>query len=251
MKAMRKLAWVEAKLFLREPLALLIAFAFPFFMLFILTGVFGNEVELDPEEAKVWRSVGPSDYYVSTYVGLVMASVGLVTLPLRLAGYREQGVLRRYRAAGMPLVVVLGSQVIVSAAMSIIAGVGIVVVSTLAYGTVLPDSWWLVGVAGVIGLVTFSAIGVFLGAVLPSARAVQGVGIALFFVMMLISGSGPPRDVLTGSMNVLSNAMPLTHLNWVLQDAWLGHGFAAGHALLTLTFAGAASVLSLRFFRWE
>lgn len=251
MNAMRKLAWVEAKLFLREPLALLIAFAFPFFMLFILVGVFGNDVELDPEEAKIWRNVGPSDYYVSTYVGLVMASVGLVTLPLRLAGYREQGVLRRYRAAGMSVVVVLGSQVIVSAAMSIIAGVGIVVVSTLAYGTVLPDNGWLVGVGSILGLLTFSAIGVCLGAVMPSARAVQGVGIALFFVMMLISGSGPPRDVLTGTMGAVSDAMPLTHLNWVLQDAWLGHGFAAGHALLTAGYMAAAGLVAVRFFRWE
>lgn len=251
MSALRKLAWVEAKLFLREPLALLVAFAFPFFLLFILVGVFGNDVEADPEDAKVWRYVGPSDYYVSTYVGLVMASVGLVTLPLRLAGYREQGVLRRYRAAGMPVAVVLGSQVIVSAAMSLIAAVGIVLVSTVIYGTVLPDNWWLVGVGVVIGLLTFSAIGVCLGAILPSARTVQGVGFALFFVMMLISGSGPPREVLTGTMNAVSNALPLTHLNWVLQDAWLGHGFAAGHALITVGFMAVAAVVAVRFFRWE
>jgi ABC-2 type transport system permease protein len=40
----------------------------------------------------------------------------------------------------------------------------------------------------------FASIGVFLGAVLPTARAVQGAGLALFFVMMMISGSGPPRE---------------------------------------------------------
>lgn len=251
MNALRKLSWVEAKLFLREPLALIVAFACPFFMLFILVGVFGNEVESNPEDAEVWRGVGPSDYYVSTYVGLVMASVGLVTLPMRLAGYRERGVLRRYRAAGLSVPMILGSQVAVSAGMALLAGVGIVAVSTIVYGTALPDSWPLVIAGAALGLLTFSATGVLLGAVLPSARSVQGVGIALFFVMMLISGSGPPREVLTGSMRALSNAMPLTHLSLVLQDAWLGFGWNTGRALLTAAYLGASGALALRFFRWE
>jgi ABC-2 type transport system permease protein len=252
MNGVRKLAWVEAKLFLREPLALMFAFAFPFFMLFLLVGVFGNEIDpSDPEQATVWRGVGPSDYYVPTYVGLVMASAGLITLPLRLAGYREAGVLRRYRAAGVSIPVILGAQVLVCIGMAVMAATGIVVTSTVLYGTVLPANWALTLIAVALGLVTFSSIGVLLGAVLPTARAVQGAGLALFFVMMMISGSGPPRGVLTDSMRIVSDAMPLTHLNLLLQDAWLGFGWATSHALITLAFAGSTALLAVRFFRWE
>jgi len=246
-----KLAWVETKLFLREPLALLVAFAFPFFMLFILVGVFGNEVEADPEDREVWRGVGPSDYYVATYVGLVMAAAGLVTLPLRIAGYREKGVLRRYRAAGVPLEVMLGAQVLVAIGMSTIVAIGIVAVSTLAYGTALPDNWLLVVAGGVLGLVTFAALGVALGAVLPSARAVQGIGFSLFFVMLMVSGSGPPLGVLSGSMRVVSDLMPLTHVNLVLQDAWLGFGWSWGSAAIASLVLVVSSVIAWRFFRWE
>jgi len=251
MSGLRKLAWVEAKLFLREPLGLLISFAFPFFLFFILVGVFGNEVEANPEDAEVWRNVGPSDYYVPTYVGLVVASVGLVTLPLRLADYRERGVLRRYRAAGLSVPVILGSQVLVAAGMAIVAAAGIVTVSTVLYGTVLPDSWVFVLAGSFLALLTFCAIGVFLGAVLPSARAVQGVGIALFFVMMLISGSGPPREVLASSMRTFSEVLPLTHANLLVQDAWLGFGWNMGRAAVTAGFLVVSSVLALRLFRWE
>ncbi|MBA4181187.1 MAG: ABC transporter [Anaerolinea sp.] len=252
MRGVRKLAWVEVKLFIREPLALVFAFAFPFFMLFILAGVFGNDIDsTDPESVEVWRGVGPSDYYVSTYVGLVMASAGLITLPLRLAGYREAGVLRRYRAAGVSVPVVLGAQVLVCIGMAVVAATGIVVTSTLLYGTVLPANWALVLLAMGAGLLTFASIGVFLGAVLPTARAVQGAGLALFFVMMMISGSGPPRDVLTDSMRLVSDMMPLTHLNLLLQDAWLGFGWAMDQALITLAFAVGAALLAVRFFRWE
>lgn len=252
MRGVAKLAWVEVKLFVREPLALIFAFAFPFFMLFILTGVFGNDVdEADLENMRVWRGVGPSDYYVATYVGLVMASAGLITLPLRLATYREAGVLRRYRAAGVSVPVVLGAQVLVCIGMSVIAATGIVISSTLLYGTLLPESWGFTLLGAAIGVLTFAAIGVLLGAILPTARAVQGAGLALFFVMMMVSGSGPPRNVLTTPMRAVSDALPLTHLNLLLQDAWLGFGWSMPQALATCAFGLASAILAVRFFRWE
>src|SRR5690606_8388398 len=45
--------------FFREPLALIFAFAFPFFMLLVLAGVFGNDPTADnPEDAEAWRGGG-------------------------------------------------------------------------------------------------------------------------------------------------------------------------------------------------
>jgi len=252
MRGVLKLAWVEAKLFVREPLALIFAFAFPFFMLFVLAGVFGNDIDTeDPQSIADWRGVGPIDYYVATYVGLVIAAAGLITLPLRLASYREAGVLRRFRAAGVPLPVVLGAQVLVAVAMAIIAAIGIVVGAAVVYDAKMPENWPLVIVGGLLGLAAFAAIGVFLGAMLPTARAVQGAGLAAFFVMMMVSGSGPPRPVLTSSMRALGDALPLTHANLVMQDPWLGFGWNMERALITLAFGAVAAVLALRFFRWE
>ena len=235
MRGVQKLAWVEVKLFIREPIALVFAFAFPFFMLFVLAGVFGNDVDpADEENLRVWRGVGPSDYYVSTYVGLVMASAGLVTLPLRLAAYRDAGVLRRYRAAGVSVPVVLGAQVLVSLGMSVLAAAGIIVSSTLVYATDLPESWPQV-IAGIgLGLHTFT-----------------GAGLTLFFDTMISSRSGPPLEVLTSAMRAVSNAMPLTHLNLVVQDAWLGFGWSWAESLITLAFGAASGILAVRFFRWE
>jgi ABC-2 type transport system permease protein len=106
-------------------------------------------------------------------------------------------------------------------------------------------------VGAIFGLAMFASIGVFIGALLPSPRAVQGAGLALFFVMMMTSGSGPPRGVLTDSMRAVSDVLPLTHLNLLLQAAWLGEGFAAGRAAITAGFAAVAALLTFRFFRWE
>ena len=111
---------------------------------------------------------------------------------------------------------------------------------------------WPLVIAGIgLGLLTFSCIGVLLGAILPSARAVQGAGLTLFFVMMMISGSGPPLEGLPSAMRAVSNAMPLTHLNLVVQDAWLGFGWSWAESLITLAFGAASGTLAVRFFRWE
>lgn len=252
MRALRRITWIEVKLFAREPMAVIFAFAFPFFVLFIMASVFGNEVEPpDPEEGDVWRSVGPTDYYVPAYIGLVMASIGLITLPMRITSYREQGVLRRFRAAGVPLPAVLGSQVAVSLGMMMIGAVTIGVTSPIAYGTDNPQSWAQTGAAFALSAFAFAAIGVFLGTALPSGRSAQGAGLILFFVMMMISGAGPPRGVLNDGMQAFSDALPLTHVVLLLQGAWLGQGWDWSAFWVVGGFLALASVLTWRLFRWD
>jgi ABC-2 type transport system permease protein len=195
--------------------------------------------------------VGPTDYYVPAYIGLVMASIGLVSLPLRLATYREQGVLRRYRAAGMPLSAIFGSQVIVAFGMALISGTGIAVVSSLVYGTEFADNWAGVALAFVVGTLAFSAIGLMLGGLLPTSRAAQGAGLILFFVMMFTAGAGPPREVLATGMKEAGNALPLTHVIIALQDPWLGLGWGWTALGATTGFLVASLAIARWRFRWE
>ncbi|MEX2080231.1 MAG: ABC transporter permease [Dehalococcoidia bacterium] len=252
MRPTAKLTWIEVKLFLREPLAVIFAFAFPFFVLFVLAGVFGNDLDdADPEDIRVWRGVGPTDYYVPAYIGLVMASLGLISLPLRLATYREQGILRRYRAAGMPLAAIFGSQVIVAVAMAVIGGAGIAVVSSLVYGTEFAESWPGVAGAFAVSVLAFCAVGLMLGGVLPTARAAQGGGLILFFVMMFISGAGPPREVLAGGMKAFSEGLLLTHVIIALQDPWLGYGWNWTRLGVTAAFGALCLAVAAWRFRWE
>lgn len=251
MKALRKLSWIELKLFTRDPLSLVFTLALPFFFLIVLNGVFGNEVETDPAE-DVWRGVGPADYYVPAYIGLIMAAIGVLSMPTRLASYRERGVLRRFRASAMPLWAVLGSQIAIALLTAVVGAVFITAASALIYGTDLwPADGWALVAAFVLAALSFGAIGVLLGSVMPTSRSAQGAGIMLFFVMFLLSGSGPPRDVLTGPMRAVGNLLPLTHVITILQDPWLGFGWNATASLIVAGTIAAAVVLSVRFFRWD
>lgn len=211
-----RLTAVELRLLLREPGVLVSLIAFPAVTVLILAGVFGSTPDPD------FGGVIPSEHYVVGYVGVVLASLGLVTLPAHLASHRELGVLRRYRAAGLDARAVVGSHIALGAVLGTVASAVVLAVGGAVYGVPMPDDPLAVLAWFVAGLACFIAIGGALGAVMPSSRAATALGNLLFVPMFLLGGGGPPRDVMTGAMATISDAMPLSHLVGGLRLSWLG-----------------------------
>jgi len=246
MRMLLKLSWVELKLFVREPITMVFTFALPLIFLFVMGGVFGNTPDAD-----VFRGVGPMNYYTPAYIGLVIASIAVVGLPVHLAGYRERGVLRRLRASPIPLWAIFGSQVVVSLIVAVAGGILLTVVALLAYDARLPQAPALVLGAFVASVLSFVAVGILLGSVLPTTRAAQGLGLILIIVMLILGGAGPPREVMTSVMRGVGDATPLRYVIVLLQDPWLGFGWNWSFLGIVMGIMVVASLLSLRFFRWE
>jgi ABC-2 type transport system permease protein len=244
-----RLSRLELKLFLREPLTVVFSLALPLVMLFVLGGVFGNTPS-QPGELLVYRGEGPMDYYMPAYLALVIASVSVISIPAHLAGSRERGVLRRFQASSVSPIAVVGAQVAVTVVLSVVSAVVLTIAATIAYDYRTPQS--IVGVAGsfVFLALAFSAFGILLGALLPTARSAQALGMLLWFVMLMLGGAGPPPEVMTGPMSVVRNLTPLWHGVRVMQDAWLG--LDAGLSwLVVLGILVVSGGIGIRFFRWE
>jgi ABC-2 type transport system permease protein len=239
----RKLAWVEAKLLAREPLTLVFSFCFPLVTLFVLADVFGNSVA--GRTKPTFRNVGAIDYYVPAYVALVIAAIGLVSLPVHLASYRERGVLRRLRASELKPRSLLGAHVIVGLALAAVTSLVMGAVAFAVYRNELPVSWPGVIAAFALVSVTFTAIGVLLGPLLPNARSAQVAGMILFFSMMMICGAGPPPEVISGPMRVIADVLPLTYGIRLIQDPWLGFDWSLGAVVGTSAFLAAATAALL------
>jgi ABC-2 type transport system permease protein len=248
MRVLRETTWLELKLLFREPLTVIFSLALPVLVLFVLGGVFGNTP--DPE-GEVFRGVGAMTYYVPAYVGLVLASMGLVGLPAHLAGYREHGVLRRWHASSMPVWAILAAQVVVTLVVAVAGAVLVVTLGWLTYEVETPVDLLGVVVAFLVGGLAFAAVGVLLGSVLPTARAAQGAGILLWFVMMIIGGAGPPPEVLTDVMRTVAGFTPLRHVILAIQDPWLGLGWNGAELLVVAGIMVVCAGISLRFFRWN
>ena len=158
MRVLAKLTWVEIKLFLREPITMVMTFALPLLFLPVMRGVFGNTPE--PE---IYRGVGALNYYVPAYIGLVLTSIGVMALPVHLTAYREHGVLRRFRASSIRLWVIFGSQVAVSLVIAVLGAILLAALGMLAFGASAPESFWMFLPAFVLGTVCFVGLGIFLG----------------------------------------------------------------------------------------
>lgn len=245
--ALWKLTWTEVKLLVREPLTMIFTFAFPLFVLLVLGGIFRNERVTGGD----YQNVLVMDSYVPGYIGLVIASIGMISLPVHLAAYRERGVLRRFRASGLKELTYFGSQTVVAVLIAVVGGLLVYLLGALVYDANPPDSLWRVLLTAVVGVATFAAIGILLAGLLPSARAVQGAGLLLWFTMMFLSGTASPLDLLPSWLLRVGQALPLYHLVQALQSPWNGGTMDWGELLITALYGAAAAALSLRVFRWE
>lgn len=239
MKQVLKLVGVQLRLLIREPQVLSFVFAFPVVTVLVLGGVFD-------EGDTAFEGVVPSDYYVAAYIGVVIAAIGLIMLPVQLASYREAGVLRRFEAAGFSRWAFPASQFIVGL-MYVAAGtVTVIAAAAASYGVPAMEAPGRTIVGIVVGALSFISIGVLIGTVMPNPRAAQGVGLVLFFPMFLLAGGGPPPDAMPSVMKNIGNLLPLTHVMRAVQEPWLAIGSNTNH----LVVAAAIFVASTAGWMW-
>ena len=235
-----RLVRTELKLMVREPLTLIFVLVFPVVTMLIIGGSFGTT----PTVAFDW--VNPSQWYVASYLTVVIAATGLIMVPVHLASYRERGVLRRFAAAGFPRWSFALAEGVTGLVAIAVGAIALLAVAAPVYG--LPSTHHLVQVILGFGLgsMAFVAIGVILGTVLPSARSAQAVGMVLFFPSFLLGAGGPPPHVMGAQLRTIANFLPLTWVTDAVRDPWLGTGTATGSLLVVAGLAVAATLFATR-----
>jgi ABC-2 type transport system permease protein len=223
-----RLIWAETRLMVRDPLTLTFVFVFPIVTMLIIGGSFGTS----PDRA--FDFVNPAQWYVASYLTVVIAAAGLIVLPVHLASYRERGVLRRFAAAGFPRWSFAIAQLTMGLIMIAVAGALLLAVAAPVYGIPPVVHWWPAVAGLVVGSVGFLSVGVLLGSVLPTARSAQAVGLLLFFPSFLLGAGGPPPNVMGAGLQHVARVLPLTMVTNSIRDPWLGLSNATG-TLATVT----------------
>ncbi|MGB3186001.1 MAG: ABC transporter permease [Ornithinimicrobium sp.] len=244
----------EFRLFRREPFSIVFVLAFPLMMMLLLSAVFGND-QADAQDVEngmlVWGGVTPTDYYSAASVAVIIAALGLMTLPMNLAGYRERGILRRLRASSVSTWALVSAQITVALVTFLAGSLLMGAVAWLVSDAMLPEDVFGVFVALLVGTVSFGAIGLLLATVIRGSRSAQGIGLMLFFALWLISGTGPPRAVLPTGLGDVGGMLPLARLVAAVQDPWFGFGWSATDLVVLLAYTVAAGAPALWFFRWD
>lgn len=222
MTTLGPLTATEIRLLTRDWGAMVFAFVLPPMMMLVLAGVFAGDTD-------GFGGANGSDYYVAAYLGVPLAALALVGLPVSIASYRELGVLRRFEAFGVPTWRVVTAQTVVTAGLVVLGGALVLATAAPGYGIPAVERPAEVVGAAVLGTVTLLTLGVALGLAVPTARSAQAIGLLIFLPMWLLGGGGPPKGVMTDAMQSISDVLPLWHVTAGIREPWLGTGDIGPH----------------------
>lgn len=247
MRSLWKLTVNEMKLYLREPMATFFTLVFPLMMLFLFGSIYGNE------PTPYFGGRGSVDVSVPGYIAMVIGTVGLLSITIQMATYREKGVLRRYRATPVRPQAILGAEVLVNFVMTLLGTVLLVVAGVLVYDLQFDGNALAVFGAFVLSALSFFAAGFVIAGVAPTARFAQVAGMVIFYPMLFLSGASIPLQELPEAVRSFSRFLPLTHVVTLLQGLWFGEPWGDHLTELAVLFGVLIGgvLLSAKTFRWE
>jgi ABC-2 type transport system permease protein len=247
MISLLKMTWIEAKLFLREPVGAFFTLVFPLMMLFLFGSIYGNI------PSQYFGGRGTVDVSVPAYTAMIIATTSLVGLTITMASYREKGILRRLRTTPVSPLVVLLAQVIVLFLMTALGMLLLVVAGRLVYQMRFDGNAFSVLVGFILCCLSFFAIGFVLAGLMPTARTAQVVGMVILYPMLFLSGAGFPRELLPETILKISRFLPLTYVVTLLRGLWIGDAFSLhlSEVFVLLGILVLGVLISIKTFRWE
>lgn len=246
MTGLPRLTVMELKLFLREPMAVFFAIAFPALLVGILGSVPGFR---QPE-----RSLGGLrviDLYVPIAVSFVLVMLALNVAPTALATYRERGILRRLATTPVGPAALLTAQMLMSLLTAAVAVLLVLAVGRLAFAVGLPRQPIGFALAFVLSAAAVFAMGLVVAAVVPTARSAQGIGSLLIFPVMFFAGLWVPRAAMPETLRRISDFTPLGAGVQALQDATGGAWPQPLHLAVMAAYVVVFGVVAARTFRWQ
>ena len=193
------------------------------------------------------------DITMPAYSALVLGTVGLLSVPITTGGYREQGILRRYRATPLRPLTYIIADVLTNLVITLIGMVVLVAIGWLLYRVQFEGHVLSVLMAVILGGLSMFSVGYLIASIAPGARTAQVVGMVIFYPMMFLSGASVPLEVMPETVRRISDFIPLTYVVTLLRGLWFGNGWGE-HLTEVIVLGGVLVVcagLAARFFRWE
>ncbi len=247
MKSLLKMSWVEAKLFLREPVGAFFTLIFPLMMLFIFGTIYGSQ---PPPQSGVQ---GGMVNLIPAFSAMIIGITGLMSTTISMATYRENGILRRLRTTPVSPLVVLVAQVVVVFSMTCLGMLLLVGAGRLVYHVNFEGNVLSLFAGFTLSSLSFFSIGFILAGVMPSARTAQVTAMVLMYPMLILSGAAWPRELMPATIQKVSAFIPLTYVVNLLRGLWIGEAWSlhTTDVIVLVSMLVVGVLISIRTFRWE
>jgi ABC-2 type transport system permease protein len=241
-----KLTQSEFRLFVREPVLVFFGVFFPSILVIILGSIPAFRKPVD--ELGGATVVG---LYVNIAVLLLLAMLALQATPLVLATYRERGVLRRLETTPARPITLLAAQLSVSLGTAIVSAVLVLAIGRIFFSVALAAQFGSFLIGFVLAAVAIFAIGLFIAAVVPNAKAAQSTGTLLFFPLMFFAGLWVPRESMPKLLQRIADFTPLGAAERALHDAAGGHWINGLSLTVLIAYILVFGAAAAKLFRWE
>lgn len=247
MRGLWKLAWMELKLFLRNPTGAFFTVIFPLMLVVVFGTIYTNEPNPD------FGGYGIVDVYVPSFTGMIVAIAALTVLNTEIATSREKGVLRRLKATPLHPLTILTSKLIMVFLVTSLGMVLMIVAGKLAFGLRFNGNPLDVTAAFVLSSFSFFAFGFVLASVMPNVRSAESVGFILLFLMLFLSGVFVPFEVVPDTVEQFAQVFPMTHVTTLMRGLWIGNSLAEHLKEITVLVGILVGgvIVSAKTFRWE
>ena len=241
------MAWIEVKIFVREPLGLIGTVIMPVIVFIVLGRIFGGRIDPSPAAAGFARVELPVFASILISLSAVMSLVTIVAI------YREGGILKRLRATPLRPATILTAHVIVKLLFTIVTLAFLVLAGKRYYPPGLHPPLIALSLGLLFTTASILSIGFVIASLVPTARFAQPVGTLILYPMIGVSGLFVPLDALPPALRIVGRLCPITYAVSLMRgvmrgESWLAH--AADVAVLTVVFA-VCMALSTRVFRWQ
>lgn len=250
------LTWVEIKIFLREPLGAIGTIVIPV-IAFVALGKATAGAKLPPPNASTAAAtlnavLSPGG--VPTLVSMLITISAVLSLVTIISIYREGGILKRLRATPLRPWTILTAHVLVKLLLTALT-MAIMVLAGRRYfaiGAEVPIVSFTIAL--LISTLSILSIGFIIASAVPTARFAQPIGaIALYPMILGLSGIFVPIASLPPAARILAQLLPASHSASLLQGIWIGDAWSAhlgDIAALAAVFVVSIAI-SARVFRWE
>jgi ABC-2 type transport system permease protein len=192
-------------------------------------------------------------YYVPGFVAYGVMAACFTTLAITIVVRRETGLLKRIRLSPLPTSALLLSIFLSTMIVAVVQVILLLLIGRFGYAVQFPRSWPALLVVLLIGIASFSAMGVAMSTAIPNQESAGPVTSIVFFVLLFLSGLWFPLKTDSG-LAKFSNYFPVRHFLLAVSAPFQsepGESPWAWHDLLVVGIWGvAAAFIAVRRFRW-
>lgn len=165
---------------------------------------------------------------IPAYMALIIATIGLMSIPISVAADREKRALRRLRATPVRPQAILIAWVVVYFLVALVGAVLLVVSGKVVCGLRFEGNPLSVFPAFVLSTPSLAAFGFAIASLAQTGRTADIIGIVLFFSIVFLSGATIPWQEPPEGVRMMGHALPLTYVVRLLQGLWFA-GAWSGH----------------------